>query len=261
MPPSTSSHPGIQQKGIVRARATLGSPRSRTAVADPDVMAIDFRRAWSTESAGTAVRAAPRYERFAYAIRHVVRVLHAIAAMGRAEGRGVRIYIGRTAADEDSVAARFRVHSDASGRGHECGAVLFRALTSAVVEWEGRLNRALEVLADRGGMKVANRAGDARGPVTPRRSSVVYVTWEFIDGRKVRATTRADVGAIVRALARADDELSRDTAEHAFEGLTEPDDIGTIGFVRGDGGREAAGGYSLGKSAPRRVAGGATPRR
>ncbi len=145
--------------------------------------------------------------------------------------------MGRTAADGDSVAARFRVHSDTSGRSHTFGAVLFRALTPDVVQWEGRLNRALEVLSERGGMRVANRAGDARGPVTPRRSSVVYVTWEFVDGRRRRAPTRADVGAIVRALLEEDEDLSRDTARHTFEGLMEPDDMGTIGFVRGDGRR------------------------
>lgn len=261
MPPTPFGSRWVEQKGIVRARFHGRFVMARPAVAEADVLAIRLRGGWSTDSAGTAVKYAPRYERFAYAVRHVVRMLHAIAAIGRAQGRGVRIYLGRSAANGGAVASRFRVHSDPAGRGHEFGAVLFRAQTSDAVLWEGRLNRAMEVLSERGGIKVANLAGDGRGPVTPRRSSVVYVTWEFVGGRKVRATTRADVGAIVRALVREDGELTHDTAELAFAGLMEPDDAGTIGFVRGDGRQGPSGDYLLGKSVPTRVCGGAARRR
>ncbi len=65
MPPRYFISPRVQPKGIVRARTILRSPVSRSEVAAADVMAIDFRRSWSTDSTGTAVRAAPRYERFA----------------------------------------------------------------------------------------------------------------------------------------------------------------------------------------------------
>lgn len=231
MPPTRFMSLRVQQKGILRSRGGGGTHAARPVV-DPDVLAIDFRRDWSADTAARAVRSAPRYERFAYAIRHAVRVLHAVAAIGRARGRGVRIYLGRTAANGGAVASRFRVHSDPGGRDHRFGAVLFRGSTADVVSWEGRLNQALEVLSERGAMKVANLAGDGRGPITPRRSSVVYVTWEFVGARGARAITPADVRAVVRALVRDDADLSRDTAGYAFEGLTEPDDAGTIGFVR-----------------------------
>ncbi|MDP3208141.1 MAG: hypothetical protein Q8M65_03240 [Rhodoglobus sp.] len=261
MPPKNFVSPWVQQKGIVRPRADLGVLATRPAAPDADVMAIAFRRAWDADSAHAAMRSAPRYERFTYAVRHVVRVLHGIAAIGHEQGRSVQIYLGRTAADGNAVASRFRVHSDPAGRAHEFGAVLLRAQTSDVVLWEGRLNRAMEVLSDRGRMKVANRAGDARGPVTPRRSSVVYVTWRFVSAKRVRATTRADVSAVVRALVGGDDDLSRDTAEYAFAGLTEPDDAGMIGLVDRDGRRGPSKSYSLGKRVPTRVCGVASRRR
>jgi hypothetical protein len=208
---------------------------------ETDVRAIDLRRTWSVDSAAHAVRHAPRYERFAYAARHTIRMLHGVAAIGR--DRGVQMYLGRTAANGPSVAGRFRDHSDPDGRDHEFGAVLFRGPTSDVVRWEGRLNRALGVLSDRGALGVANLAGDGRGPITPRRCSVVYLTWTFVGGGRSRPVTGADLRAIVREFKRMGDELTRDGVTYAFEGLLEPDDAGTIGFVGADGSGARLGGY------------------
>lgn len=151
------------------------------------------------------IDAAPAYQQFSAAVKHVIRSIHAIPALFAGLARGeIEVYLGRAGGTEDHVAGRFRSHYQ--NKEHEHGVVLFEGATADVISWEGSSNRILRGLARRGMLCVANILAGENGPTPSTRNSVVYMTWKEIGRVRVGTPGVYDIEDIADEVAASTHE-------------------------------------------------------
>lgn len=169
------------------------------------LLALDLARI-TRQHVDDGVAAAPFYQRFGDAVKHVIRAIHAIPTLFRGVSRGaIEVYLGRAGGTPEHVAGRFRTHHDSKDHAH--GAVLLEGDTESVISWEGSANRILRGLERRGLLCVANILAGENGPTPSTKTSVVYMTWREIPRVDIDRPSRSDVTEIAEEVASSVHEV------------------------------------------------------
>lgn len=151
------------------------------------------------------IEAAPRYQRFADAVKHVIRSIHAIPTLFSDVTRGqIEVYLGRAAGSAENVAGRFQSHFQ--NKEHDHGVVLLEGATEDVIKWEGSANRILRGLDRRNMLCVANILAGENGPTPSASTSVVYMTWRPVRRVSLIKPGLADIEDIADEVADSDHE-------------------------------------------------------
>lgn len=169
------------------------------------------------------LEAAPRYQRFTDAVKHVIRSIHGIPDLvGDADLDQIEVYLGRAGGTEAHVLGRFGSHRER--KAHEHGAILFRGATANVVSWEGWSNRILKGLQERDMLCVANLVAGKNGRIPSTPTSVVYMTWRRIRRQGLFTPTKRDVLEMVKEIVEGASEL-RPAAQlaTAMDPITRPE--------------------------------------
>jgi hypothetical protein len=166
--------------------------------------------------------AAPFYRRFSAAGQHVIKSIHAIPRLYRDIVLGdIEVYLGRAGGTPEHVLGRYRAHYNK--RNHTFGVVLFSGDTDDVISWEGTCNRLIKRLADGNHLCVANLVAGENGPAPSTDEAFVYMTWRFIDRRRVGKPTPTEIESIADAVAdHAREERTADQLMTAMDPLSRP---------------------------------------
>lgn len=200
------------------------------------MIAVTFSE-WDRGQLERAIDSAPRYDSFACAIRHAIKIIHGVPTLFHDIALNeLDVYVGRTAAAAGSLRGRWR---DGEGRrDHEHGVVLFRCPTEKVRAWEAAANRLVTLLRTRRALCVANVHADGRGPLPDADESCVYLTFRLGRRRVCSAIERAALdeiaalvadgdasGPSVDSIRRAIDPLSNRRCREELEWADDPDDV------------------------------------
>lgn len=169
------------------------------------------------------INAAPAYQRFGPAVKHVIRSIHGIPKLFEDLELGqIEVYLGRAGATEEHVHGRFGSHFE--NKDHEHGAILFEGATKDVVSWEGWANRIIKSLQARGMLCVANIIAGKNGRTPSTPTSVVYMTWREIPREGLLTPTRRDVEEMAIEISDgASESRSASQLATAMDPITRPD--------------------------------------
>lgn len=168
-----------------------------------------------------SLHSAPRYERFAPAAKHAIRVLHGTPELFTDLTLDqMEIYIGRTASRHGHVAGRFHAHR--RQKRHRYGVVLFRCATSHVKGWEKAANRLVKQLAAQRALCVANAVAGGQGLLPSSPESCIYLTWKRRRRRTCRPISPRDLDRLAREVHRGDLDVSLDSVRRGIRAVAFP---------------------------------------